>query len=182
MRIGIDIDDTMTNSSEVIIEYAKKYFDSNDENQVKSILKSRLEGKLLDFYNELLPEMSEKYTLKENVKEVIDRLKEKGRTIIVISARGYTIKNCAMDETINYFNKHKIEVDNILCGNSRKGEVCLNNNVDIMIDDSILVLNEVNSKNVRSLLFTSINNINEEVEFDRVSNWLELEEYIDKIA
>ena len=116
MVIGIDIDDTITNSSELIMEYAKRFFESDDINIVNDILRApKIEGKLLEFYHKYLPEMIERYTVKENAVEVINRLKENGFKIIIITARGYTITQGNLDIiTIDYFNKHGIMADEII--------------------------------------------------------------------
>ncbi len=181
MTIGLDIDDTMTNSSKLIIEYAKKYFETNDVTKIKEILSKKIEGKLLDFYNEYLPEMMASYTLKENVKEVIDGLRQNGHKIIIITARGHSVKKGLIDITKEYFKKHNIVVDKMIFEKTEKTAECINNNIDIMIDDSIKVLNELKEKNIKTLLFTSENNINCDTDINRVNNWLELESYINEL-
>lgn len=57
--------------------------------QINDLLHTKMSSeKVFDFYNQYLPEMMEKYELKENVKEVIDRLRRNGNKIIIITARG----------------------------------------------------------------------------------------------
>ncbi len=182
MNIGLDIDDTMTNSSELITEYAKKYFNSDDMNLINSILNAKkIEGKLLDFYYEYLPEMMSIYKLKDNVKEVIDRLRSKGHKIIVITARGYTVQVGIAEITKEYFKRHQIVVDDIIFRSVDKTEPCIKNNINIMIDDSISVLEKLKENNIKPLLFNSVTNKDFNTNIDRVNNWLELEEYLDKL-
>jgi uncharacterized HAD superfamily protein len=182
VNIGLDIDDTMTNSSDLIIEYAKKYFESDDINLINNILNSKeIEGKLLDFYREYLPEMMRIYDLKDNVKEVIDRLRSKGNKIIIITARGYTIEAGLIEITKEYFEKHQIVVDEMVFQAIEKTEACIKNNIDIMIDDSISVLEKLKETNTNTLLFDSANNKDYKTNIDRVNNWLELEEYLNKL-
>lgn len=183
MVIGLDIDDTITNSSELIIEYAKRYFDSDDMNLINSILNApKIEGKILDFYYAYLPEMIEKYTIKENAVEVINRLKGKGYKIIIITARGYTETNKKVDElTLNYFSRYGIEADEIIFKARNKKEVCIEKNIRLMVDDSIKVLEDFKDTKVETVLFSSIVNINIETDIKRITNWLELEEYVNSI-
>lgn len=134
MIIGLDIDDTMTNSSELIMEYAKKFFKTTDEKLINNILHAKkIDGELLDFYYKYLPEMMETYSLKENVKEVIDRLRLKGCKIIIITARGHTVQAGLIDITNKYLQKHGIFADEIIFKAADKLDICLEKNIDVMI-------------------------------------------------
>lgn len=182
MTIGIDIDDTMTNSSELIMEYAKKYFRSDDDDFINDILRSsKIDNQLESFYNEYLPEMISKYTLKDNVRDVIGRLKSNGHKIIIITARGYTIKKDLEKITHDYFERHDLSVDKMIFMARDKLDSCIENKVDLMIDDSITVLNNIRASGIRTLLFTSICNKNIQTDLDRVESWLELEKYINDL-
>lgn len=182
MNIGLDIDDTMTNSSELMIRYAQTYFNTTDKALINKLLHTKMSNEEVSgFYNKYLPEMMEKYELKENVKEVIDSLRTKGHKIIIITARGRTIKKGLVEITKKYLKKHKIEVDDMIFREVDKASVCLENNIDIMIDDSVAILEKVKESGIKPLLFSSINNQNISTTIDRVTNWLELEAYIDKM-
>ena len=179
MVIGIDIDDTMTDTSELIMVNAKKYFNRDDEEFIYEILHLKnLDDNLLNFYKKYLPNMLENYKLKDNVKEVIDRLREKGNKVIVITARGNSFDMGQVESTNEYFKKHNIIVDDIIMKEKDKKPVCKKMNVDIMIDDSISVLESLKDSSTKPLLFSSIGNQNQDVDFDRVDNWLDLERYI----
>lgn len=176
MRIGIDIDDTMTNTTELMIDYAKEYFNETSENKIITLLNSKIEGKIYDFYMEYLPIMAVKYSLKENVIEVINRLREKGYKVIVITARGHSTFDGMIDITKEYFKRNNIVVDDCIFKCGDKNNACIENNIDIMIDDSISTLNKLT--NTKKLLFTSIVNQDIDIDINRVSNWLEVESYI----
>ena len=51
MTIGLDIDDTITESSELIVNYVKKHFNVDDINIVNEILSGVIEGELHNIYN-----------------------------------------------------------------------------------------------------------------------------------
>lgn len=139
-------------------------------------------NKLYDFYEKYLAEMMSKYTLKNNVVEVINRLREKGHKIVIITARGRTIKEGLIEVTKAYFEKNNIIVDNIVFRCGDKSEACIENNVDLMIDDSIKVLNILKNNGIETLLFKSIVNKNLETDLVVVDNWLDLETYIYNIT
>lgn len=180
MVIGIDIDDTITNSSELIIEYAKKHFKSDDIDIINNILNvSKIDGELLQFYSKYLSEMIERYTVKDNAAKVIKRLREKGYKVVIITARGHTVTQDNLElMTTNYFNKHGIEVDEIIFRTKNKKEICIEKNIKIMVDDSINVLESLNDTNITPVLFNSIFNKDINTDIKRVDNWLELEKYI----
>ena len=76
MTIGVDIDDTITNSSELIIKYVKKFFNTDNPALISNVMHlTKIEDKLLEFYEKYLYELMNTYTIKENAKEVIDRLR-----------------------------------------------------------------------------------------------------------
>lgn len=181
MTIGIDIDDTMTNSTELMLEYAKNYFKEADNKKLIEIINSKIEGDLYNFYSKYLAEMMSKYKLKNNVVEVINRLREKGHKIVIITARGRTIKEGLIEVTKDYFNRNNIIVDEIVFRCADKSNVCIKYKIDLMIDDSISVLDKVNSCGIKTLLFTSIVNKNEKTNIKRIDDWIKLEKYIDNI-
>lgn len=182
MNIGLDIDDTMTNTSELKIEYFKKHFNIDDMNILIDMLNpGKIDGELLDFFKNNLLEMSKRYTLKDNVKEVIDRLRLKGHKIFIITARAYTFVDGVIEATEEYLERHNIYFDNITYKAKDKRNACIENKIDIMVDDSIGVLEELKRCNIKTLLFNSMVNENKKTDFDRVSNWIELENYINSL-
>lgn len=182
MTIGLDIDDTITESSKLQIEYAKKHFNVDDVDIVRKILNGEVKGELFNFYNINLGKMIVNYELKANVKEVIDRLRNNGHKVIVITARGYTEFNDNIAFiTESYFNKHDIKFDKIVFNKLHKDEACVENGIDIMIDDSISTLEKIAAKGIKTLLFNSISNRKIKTNINRVDNWLELENCINNL-
>ena len=180
MVIGIDIDDTITNSSELIMEYARSFFKLDDINLINNILNApKIEGQLLEFYSKYLPEMIEKYTVKDNAVEVINRLKDKGYKIVIITARGYTVTHDNLDViTIEYFSKHGIHADEIIFKTVNKRDVCIEKNIRVLVDDSIKTLESLKDTEIEPILFDSIINKDTSTDIKRVYSWLELEEQI----
>ncbi len=121
------------------------------------------------------------YKLKNNVKEVIDRLRSNGHKVFIITARGYTPIDGVIEATEEYFERHNIYFDSIIFKAKDKSAACLENKIDIMIDDSISVLEKLNNCNIKTLLFSSKVNENKDTDIDRVGNWIELENYINSI-
>jgi uncharacterized HAD superfamily protein len=182
MTIGLDIDDTMTDSSESYIEYAKKHFNSEDTVLINNILHgNNITSEIMNFYDKYLLEILSNVSLKDNVKDVIDRLRTKGHKIILISARGYGLKPEQIDITNTYLQKHDIKVDNIIFKTRDKINACLENSIDLMIDDSVKVLEDLKANGINTLLFNSISNKHMKTSLDCVNNWLGLEMYINNL-
>jgi uncharacterized HAD superfamily protein len=181
MTIGIDIDDTITNTSELITEYAKKYLGFSEEEVINNIVCApEITGKILDFYYEYLPQMMAKYTLKANVREVIERLKAKGHKIVIVTARGYTVKSGLIEITKKYFEQHNIIVDKMIFKAKNKVNACLENGINLMIDDSIKVLEDLQKNGVHTLLFNSVSNRGVKTDINRIENWLDLVKYVNQ--
>lgn len=177
MTVGLDIDDTMTNSKELIMVYAKNYFKTADEELVNKILHApKIEGKLYDFYKANLPEMISNYQLKPNVKKVINRLRKKGHKIVIITTRGYTHIDGVVEATVEYFKKHKLITDKMIFKTRDKAKICLENNINLMIDDYLPILDELEQAGVNCLMYSDVANL--ATNKKQVNNWLELEKYI----
>ena len=95
MNIGIDIDNTITDTTPLLKEYCKRYNDT----VVKRGLKMHLDGfasynlydwtpeENMDFCIKYLEEVVMQSQVKENARETIQELKKEGHKIHIISSR-----------------------------------------------------------------------------------------------
>ena len=179
MTIGIDIDDTLTNSAETIREYAAEYFKGED---LEVILNApRIEGRLREFLDEYAAEMMNKYTLKDNAKEVIDRLIAKGHKIVLITARGYSFGSDIFDITFDYLKRNNIYYDDIVFKALEKLEACLEKKVDVMIDDCVKSQKRLHEQGIKTIVFTTKKNQFIQTDLNRANTWLEVEKLIGKL-
>lgn len=180
MRIGIDIDGTITDSYSLFLKYAI-WYDKNFK-QGKGIINQEcydFDGKF-NWTNEDKEKFMSTYSKKileelkslEDAKEVINRLKEDGNEIYFITSRSKDKLNDPYTITARWLNKEKIKYDKLITDAGLKGKVCKDNNIDILIDDSIDSCKDVSNNNIRVLLF-DLNN-NKESEFEKVHNWKEV--------
>ena len=93
------------------------------------------------------------YTIKENAKEVIDRLRAKGHKIIIITARGYIRYVMELLILLELFKEHGINYDKIIFQARSKVNACKANNVDLMIDDSVEVVTELKKKELMRFIY-----------------------------
>ena len=180
MRIGIDIDDTITNSTEVVKEYINKY-DSLycDDNRLKNKINEIVRGTFADeivrkFFRDYSLEMGNKIKVKDNAKEIIDKLKNEGNEIYIITARSDLFYDDAQKFCEEYLKNNEIYFDKLITAQTYKVECCKNEKIDLMIDDAVDTVENLNKENIKAILFNSELNIDKNTNVKRVNNWLEL--------
>ena len=174
LNIGIDIDDTLTKTSEL----ANEILHQNEE--FKNILDyHNLDKNTLDFFiRKNIEKIQNDVELNESAKEVIDYLKDNGCKIVFITARGSLGLENLIPITKKYLSNKEIYYDKIIFKQESKVDECIKNNIDIFIDDKEKVLDEIKKANIKTLRFCSSKTISKH---EKVSNWLEVKDYIDKI-
>ena len=146
MRIGVDIDNVLSNfNDELLREYIihdkeingngivnkneciRKKFNWTDEEEKK-------------FYKENIERISTNLKPIKNCAKYIRKLKEIGCEIYIITGRDNGDYSDPYNMTVNWLKKYNIYYDKIFFVNAKnshsKTEVCLENNISIMIDDS----------------------------------------------
>lgn len=181
MRIGIDIDDVITDSSLMIKEYVMK-LDKDGEllNYMEDIMRGDAPNPTIKkFFEENIIEIFKMVRIKENASEVIKRLMNKGNEVFIVTSRGEIKFKGSVQVTLEYFKLNDIKYTKILFDSFDKAKVCKENKIDLMIDDSEKYCREIQDANIRSILFTSKVNKYIESNVKRVENWLELEKIIE---
>ena len=187
MNIGIDIDDTINNLHEMIIkhgtEFNKKYnidfeINPNEWDWYKSF--GWTEKNAEDFLKEYIEDAYENVSIKEKAIDTINKLHEEGNNIIIITSRSK--KHCKDPFGISkkWLNKNNIKFDKLIVDSIDKGKTCIENNIDIFIDDHIGFCEGVSNENIKVLMFDSPYN-QKETRYKRVYNWDEVYSEITKI-
>ena len=160
MKIGIDIDDTITDLQDDLlieaIEYDKtlrgtgiiyperKYigqrFDWNEEE--KEYYLSELRWKVMN-----------KAKIREGAIEVIQKLKEEGNEIIFITARSNRYHNDPYNTTNKWLNDNNIPFDKLVISALDKGKICEEENIDIFIDDQERNCTLTQNKGIKTIYF-----------------------------
>lgn len=188
MNIGIDIDDTISNTFERAVIYAEDFI----KNELKREIKVDV-SKVVDHYyirdmfgltNEEAEAFWTKYYTKIicNVEpkvlsaEMINKLKEEGNKIVIITARWCDKGIDVVEISETWLKEHGINFDKIYTGIENKAEIAVKENIDLFIDDSIRNCEEVSSAGIKSYLFDSKINqhVNVPENIDRVYSWEEI--------
>lgn len=176
-RIAIDIDDTLTNSSQLVKEYALLYDSkySNEKiliNRLDTILRGFFDHEAIEnFFLDYGMEIANKVEIKPNAKEIIDLLRSEGHEIYIITARSDKYYKNSYEFCKNYLNKNSIYFDKLITSKLYKIEACKEENIDIMIDDGVDTCDNLNKEGIKAFLFTSELNKDKETISQRVSSW-----------
>lgn len=176
MRIGIDIDDTLTNTYDFIIKTVCKTYNL----EYKKLLKKHLN------YDELkinYPKAFEKeiylnVKLKKDAKKVINKLIKKNE-IIFITTRNKNECKLPYNLCCDYLNKNKVKFNELIIEASDKGKICYENKIDLFIDDSIKNCLNTLDYGIETIIFDNVYNKNCKIK--RVKNWLEILKYVERI-
>lgn len=195
MNIGIDIDDTISNTYETFLPYMKKFVEQDLNRKLDLNLSSRI-----DYYN-----IIEKYgvseeearifwvnyyvSILESVKpkkssvEIVNRLKEKGNKIFLITARFDDGIVDVKAITKKWLEQNDIKYDKLIINSHNKLEIAKQEEIDIFIDDSIRNCEMISSGNIKTYMFlTDNNNYYENKKIEKVSSWDEFYEKIKEVV
>ncbi len=182
MRIGIDIDNCISNFDDVLLE---EYLKHDKELRNTGIINDKpyhitvgmfdwSKEENDDFYYNNIQRIAMSLKPLNNAKDVIDKLKADGNEIYIITSRdnGEYINPEKM--TREWLEKYDIYFDRlILTGRHEKGPVCKENNIDIMIEDSIKNCEDIENNGVKCYIMDTRYN-KHETRFERVKRWNEI--------
>ncbi len=194
MNIGIDIDDTISNTYEIMFNDAQKYtIEKLGRNgQIyKENLKTHMYCKEMhnwtdketaDFLDEYYESIMKEVKPIKYVSEIIKKLKDEGNTIYLITARFQNEKFDIEKVTKEWLRNNKIIYDKLFLNCDTKTNIVKKNNIDIFIDDSFKNCKEVSQMGVKTYLFNNIANEDfEDENIERVYSWPHLYQEITKI-
>ncbi len=178
MKIGIDIDDTMADTFDYLMPYIAEFFDI-DINYLKynnisySNFPREMKERELEFAKKYYDKVIPNTPFKTKVAEYIDKIKDLGHEIIIITARDKTLYTNEYKTTIEELKNNNIHYDKLIC-DFNKAKVCENEKVDLFIDDSIVNCEKVSELGIETILFNSKSNINYETNLYRIDNWKDI--------
>ena len=192
MRIGIDLDGVLTDLGRFVADYGTKFC---YENNIECTLKEDEydEGKALGisyeyvekFWNKYLPYYAMEYNTREFASEVISQLKKQNE-IYIITARneeGFTKEFYGHMQVIvrKWLENNKIEYDKLIFTEGSKLPYCVDNKIDVMIEDSPRNIIEISST-IPVLCFDNpYNKTIEGKNITRIYSWYDILNKIEKM-
>ncbi len=193
MRIGIDIDGVITDMERFIADYGTKFCIENNlpiEIETGYYDESKAfhwtEEQTVKFWNEYLVYYATKYAARDFASEVIQKLKEEGHEIYIVTARndyGLTKEYIGkMKQIVDAWLKdNNIYYDKIIYTEGSKLPYCVGNYIELMIEDSPEQIKNVAEK---LPVFCFDNQYNREVKgknITRVYSWYDVYDKIKNI-
>jgi len=189
MKIGIDIDNTITNTTETILIYAKLFGEKNNLNITVNSREYFLEESLgwdkksaEQFLKYHLTDIYKNVSPKPDAIEIIEHLHQ-NHSIILITSRNERFP-AITETTQQWLLKHQVKFDKLVMNNTddmhhfSKLNACLKNEIDLMIEDHHDLSLELCEK-IPVLMFDYPYNSHVIAEnITRVKNWIEVGEII----
>lgn len=180
MRIGIDIDDTITDSfvyvlNKIAKDYNKDYNKLLSKNLNWDDIYHGCEDlpPLMDYvfsnYHLWIPE----FEIKEDAIETMQKLLDDGHEIILATARSHALPG----QNLKYIEDNKIPCTKLREAAGNKVAVALEEKLDLLIDDSINNCTLVKSEGIPVLLYDNPYN-RKCTTLDRVCSWKEVYEVV----
>ena len=188
MRIGIDIDNVISNFNETLLneylKHDKELRNSGIVNLNADYIRRGMFDWTLDeessFYKNNIERIAKKLKVIKGAKEYIDKLHQDGNLIYIISGRDNGQYKEPYKMTKNWLDENNIYYDNIILTDANdshaKSVKCIENNIDIMIDDSIRICNDLISSGITTILMDT--QYNKHSNIQRVSNLKEFYNYV----
>ena len=115
MRLGIDIDDVLVDTSKLMAEYIGKNKDNeNIKNYMEEIMRGEIPENLISkFINSNIANILDNVQIKPHAKEVLEKL-EKTNEIIFVTSRGDEKFKGTENITLNYLERNNIKYNGII--------------------------------------------------------------------
>ena len=180
MRIGVDLDDTICRTTEIVHDRVEKYARMMKLNSLDVMNDEVLK---LAFYNIYLEDIYTNVEVKRDVCDVLKRLRSKGNEIYIITARSNDIVptvNNVTEIIEGWLNRNNIEVDGIITSSYGEGKArsCKRHKIDIMIDDDSYNYKIVTAYGTKCILFDDRERY--DLKNDYITSWKEIEKYIER--
>ncbi len=180
MIFGIDIDDTISNTYEVIMAYAQEY--TINFLKREPLLREELDctnhmyAQYLHMWNdsddkEFLANYYER--LINNVRpktlalEYLNKIHDEGNKIIIITARWKNEYFDVVEATKRWLERYNVPYDELITDADDKVRICQDKNIDVFIDDSLYNCKKVADAGIKSYIMDAI--INRGEKFDNVT-------------
>jgi len=191
MRIGIDVDNVISNFDDTLL---KEYLKHDRELRNTGIINENpeyfrrgmfdwSEDEEQSFYNKNIEKFARNLKPFDDAVYYIQKLKQAGNEIYIISGRNNGEYENPYKLTEEWLSKYHIVYDKLILTNAynkqEKSNKCIENHIDIMIEDSTSTCLDLMKNGIKVYTMNTRYNQNEE-NLDRVSNWKEIYRKISK--
>lgn len=191
MKIGIDLDGVIFDSEKEFRVYSELYdmIDLKQNGKVNNKelkfqdrfkwTQEQINGFLKKYHKQIIVESN----FMPGVKRILNLLKQDGHSLILITARG-GMNSDMIKITEEILNLNKMDIfDKYYWATENKDEVCIKENVDIMIDDFYAKCESIANKKIKTIYLKDTPSYDlKESEYIKVLyNWEEIYRYIKEL-
>lgn len=182
MNIAVDIDDTLTDSFDYFLPFVAEFFGADEEelrrkNISYSTLPPEWKVREIDFFKAYYDKTAADTPFKPDAAASIKELRRLGHRIIIITGRTNEFYEDPYKTTKRELENGGIEYDRLICTLDKKA-ACLQEKIDVLIDDLEEHCLAAQKVGIRAIQFESKGNANSKPRLCRVRNW---QEAIDRI-
>ncbi len=192
MRIGIDIDNTLTEIEEELIEKAESYarqlgktinvnrefmIDTTNDGNIYQKMFGFNEEELKHFLGPIQESITSKAIPRENAVEILNQLHLDGHSIYIITARDSQFHKNPYEQSKEWLKEHHIYFDQLIVNARNKGKVCSEYEIDLLIDDNARNCIEADQYGIDTILFGN----KKYGHLKHYETWIEIYEYIKKL-
>ena len=164
MIIGIDIDDTITDTYEVMMGYAQEY-------TLDVLGREPIINETNSCSNHLYIQYLHNWNKDEDLK-YLNKLKEEGHTIVLITARWETEYIDIVGLTKEWLRENNVPYDKLIVNAENKQIAAKQENLDIFIDDSFKNCQMVSDIGIKTFIMDTRTNRNlDDERIKRVYSW-----------
>lgn len=175
MRIGIDIDDTITDTNKVYQKYLRKYCRQERLDYVPGMRLNKEDYLKLFQKNNILSKVKPK----KDVKKVLQKWNQLGYKIYIITAREPEKFPNIEETTKRFFQELEVQYEKIIFAAKDKYEEAKAFHLDVYIDDQERVLDKFPKNNIT--LLRMMNQKDFYSKYQKVTSWKEIETIIDHL-
>lgn len=183
MRIGLDIDNVISNFDKALLEE----FLIEDKNKRNSgIINPNAryisygmfdwsQEEIDEFMNNNIERIAKKLELIDNSKLYIDKLLEDGNEIYLITNRTFPHYKNPVEVTVNWLKENNINYTELLFSETRnKSSYCIENQIDFFVDDIVSNCMMLEEASVKCFLMETKYNFGQDKIKNVVKNWEDL--------
>ncbi len=193
MRIGIDIDDTLTDIKEelelAVLEYANKLgkqikqdimdlVDKND-GSIYQVKYGFNDEELKYFLKDIQESITQKAVPRDYANEAIRKLKNAGNEIYIITARDCEFHDDPYMLSKEWLDRNKIQYDKLIVNARDKAQICKNEKIDLFIDDKVSNCTDISKIGIKTIRIANDNNIYDS--FITFKDWKSIYQYINEM-
>ena len=184
MKIGIDIDDTITCMSEIYYSQMQKWYLENEDGNVNnSFFQSKDIYNCLEDFSSFWDKFVEykifNVNIRDGAREVIDKLISEGHEIYIITARSNRDSENYIERSKNWLDKNDIHYKEAHFNSKGKRQKMIDLGIDVMIDDSKDVMDNAIDSGVKGIIMNTFFNTDYN-KCNRAYTWYDVYYYINE--